>query len=354
MSTSTLTKTESPEFLKEIEEIYEKPVAYQLRASSTWVTKSFKERSFYERLATIDLASKKVYELKEKNPNKPPVHSVWKERLWLLFVIPPALIIQALWYHFVPETSYYHTWHPAFAFVFYLLAFVVFTLQLVGRCHYYMKYYGTFDEDKRPRDHVPDKLIPRLVISVIMYFIVRTTIGIVLGGYNRYEPPALGRTISWFVLVKVSLWLIALDMFFYTYHRIVHIVPFLWKIHSLHHCTKHPTPLQSILAGDIQDVIEIVIIPILSTLVVPLTSHEFWIAQCVLIYMEAGGHSGIRAYWPHVLLYEVLVPFGMELCIEDHDLHHRYGKSGMNYGKQTRIFDRIFGTCSDRIECEQK
>ena len=36
--------------------------------------------------------------------------------------------------------------------------------------------------------------------------------------------------------------------------------------------------------------------------------------------------------------------------MEDHDLHHRFGKSGRNYGKQTRIFDRIFGTIGERIE----
>ena len=52
--------------------------------------------------------------------------------------------------------------------------------------------------------------------------------------------------------------------------------------------------------------------------------------------------------------HELLRPFKMELCIEDHDLHHRLGKSGMNYGKQTRIFDRIFGTISRRVECQQK
>ena len=25
-----------------------------------------------------------------------------------------------------------------------------------------------------------------------------------------------------------------------------------------------------------------------------------------------------------------------------------------NFGKQTRIFDRLFGTLSERVECEQK
>ncbi|RMZ86784.1 hypothetical protein DV736_g5990, partial [Chaetothyriales sp. CBS 134916] len=38
--------------------------------------------------------------------------------------------------------------------------------------------------------------------------------------------------------------------------------------------------------------------------------------------------------------------------IEDHDLHHRVGwKKSHNYGKQTRLWDRLFGTCTDRIEC---
>ncbi len=221
-------------------------------------------------------------------------------------------------------------------------------------CHYYMKYYGTFDEDKRPRDYVPDKLVTRLVLSVNIYMIARTAGGLLLGGYDFNVPPSLVHSISWLFIIKIGLWLIALDFFFYSYHHTIHTVPFLWKIHSLHHCTKHPTVLQSILAGDIQELIEIFFIPFAASLVVPLTAHKFWIAQCVLIYMEAGGHLGIRAYWPHVILYEVLRSFRMELCIEDHDLHHRYGKSGMSYGKQTRIFDRLFGTLCERIESVQK
>jgi hypothetical protein len=57
--TTTLTKTETAEFLNEIETTYEQPVIYQLRASSKWVTKSYKERSLLERLAKLDLANKK-------------------------------------------------------------------------------------------------------------------------------------------------------------------------------------------------------------------------------------------------------------------------------------------------------
>lgn len=86
----------------------------------------------------------------------------------------------------------------------------------------------------------------------------------------------------------------------------------------------------------------------------PLSVHEFWIAQCVLMYVEGMGHTGIRAFWTHPCCGEFLQLFGMDLSIEDHDLHHRNGRSGQNYGKQTRIFDRIFNTIDERIESIQK
>jgi sterol desaturase/sphingolipid hydroxylase (fatty acid hydroxylase superfamily) len=269
-------------------------------------------------------------------------------------MIAPALIIQALWYYIIPETSFFHTWHPILAFIFYHLAFVAFTIKLIKHLTKQMDKYGTFDEHKRPRDYVPDKDVYRLILSVLIYTVARTGGGLILGGYDRYAPPSLGHTISWAFPIKIGLWLIALDFFFYSYHRAVHTFPFLWKYHSKHHSTKHPTPLQAILADDVQEIIEIFLIPLAASLVMPLSAHEFWIAQCILMYIEGMGHSGTRVYWTHPLLGEVLRPFGMELTIEDHDLHHRYGKSGKNYGKQTRIFDRIFNTISERVEGVEK
>lgn len=92
--------------------------------------------------------------------------------------------------------------------------------------------------------------------------------------------------------------------------------------------------------------------PFLASCVAPKMSFaEYHFAIAYLLYVEALGHSGIRAMWPHPLLGMVLRPLGMELAVEDHDLHHRFGKSGKNYGKQTRIWDRIFGTIGERIEC---
>jgi len=99
--TTILTETETQQ--------NEIATTYKLRATAKWVKKSFWERNLWENLTAIDLASKKCYEVQPKNPNVPPTHNLWLERLWLVYAISPALIIQALWYHFVPEDNYYHT-----------------------------------------------------------------------------------------------------------------------------------------------------------------------------------------------------------------------------------------------------
>jgi sterol desaturase/sphingolipid hydroxylase (fatty acid hydroxylase superfamily) len=106
----------------------------------------------------------------------------------------------------------------------------------------------------------------------------------------------------------------------------------------------------SLWADDYQDALEWAIIPFLAYQVIHLSFAELWLASGYTLYVEALGHSGIRAYWPHPLLTPVLKPFGMELAIEDHDLHHRYGRGGKNYGKQTRVWDVVFGTVAPREE----
>lgn len=326
----------------------------KLRASADWVKKPFEKRNLWQRIATIELATDKCYTVQPKNPNPPPKLSPLNERLWLTIHIAPALIIQSLWYYVVPESLFFHVWHPLFTFIFYHLAFIGFILRMIKHILYGMDHYGTFDEHHRPRDYVADKDVKKLILSVLSYTLVRTGIGLAFDRFDRNTPPSLGTTISWFVLIKLGLWFVTLDMFFWTYHRTVHKVPFLWKYHSKHHSTKHPSPLQSILADDVQEIIEIFLIPFATTFFVRLSAHEFWIAQCILVYIEAMGHSGMRVFWTHPIFGEILQIFGMDLTVEDHDLHHRNGKSGRNYGKQTRIFDRLFNTIDRRIEGIEK
>ncbi|KAL8290350.1 hypothetical protein RQP46_002608 [Phenoliferia psychrophenolica] len=71
---------------------------------------------------------------------------------------------------------------------------------------------------------------------------------------------------------------------------------------------------------------------------------------CYTAHVEVLGHTGIRAHWGPPITGPVLALFGLDATIEDHDLHHRYGKSGRNFGKQSILWDHIFGTTTPREE----
>lgn len=86
----------------------------------------------------------------------------------------------------------------------------------------------------------------------------------------------------------------------------------------------------------------------------PMTFYDWWICQAFILFAEIMGHSGLRVYAVTPGLASFVLGFvGCELVIEDHDLHHRQGyrKSG-NYGKQTKLWDTLFGTVMPRVESE--
>lgn len=85
---------------------------------------------------------------------------------------------------------------------------------------------------------------------------------------------------------------------------------------------------------------------------VMLTAFPKWMCHEYLIFAEAFGHSGLRV-WADVagISNPILSLFGANLVVEDHDLHHRNGwKRSHNYGKQTLLWDSLFGTVGKRIE----
>lgn len=318
---------------------------YRYRPKSTWQNKSWRQRTFFENLCSLDICPESVYTIKDKSelPAQVPYHSVALENAFILSGALYPIALQYIWYTYMGTT-----WHPAVAFFIYHLSFVGFAMTMLKRLHFYMVKYGVFDQENRPRDKPSDRDVNRLGFSIFIYTILRTA-GALFLQFDRNVTP----TITWWWPVRTGLWMLALDYLFYVYHRSCHQIGWLWFIHKGHHATGHPTPVMSILADDIQEVLEIVLIPLGASLIVPMPFHDLYISICYLLYVEALGHSGIRADWPHPILGHLLRPFGMDLAVEDHDLHHRFGRSGMNYGKQTRVYDKIFDSITERIDTER-
>jgi sterol desaturase/sphingolipid hydroxylase (fatty acid hydroxylase superfamily) len=176
--------------------------------------------------------------------------------------------------------------------------------------------------------------------------------------YNTAATPLEELKANWvWLLVELSLYGIILDFWFYVYHRLMHVVDALWKYHRTHHLTKHPNPLLTLYADTEQEFWDIAGIPLLTygtmkLMGMPMGFYEWWMCHQYIVFAELAGHSGLRlhATTPSPLFW-LLQLFHAELVIEDHDLHHRTGwKKSHNYGKQTRLWDRVFGTCKERVE----
>ncbi len=111
---------------------------------------------------------------------------------------------------------------------------------MIRRLHKYMAEYGTLDEQNRGRDLVDDKHVNHLGQSIFIYTIFRTLAPFMLAW--RGDMTNVFEGLSWATPLKIGWWEIALDYWFYLYHRSCHEYDFLWFIHRQHHATKHPTP----------------------------------------------------------------------------------------------------------------
>lgn len=281
--------------------------------------------------------------------DKVPYVSDWSMNIWVIVHAGIPLLLHQLYVSFTGKN-----FGPIVAFGFYYYASRVFTTRELRNMKELGHKYGFLDGDKHERDGVPDEGVSKALTSVMLAGLVRPLMTV----YLTYQTSKAPISLSWQSLpLEVSLYGIVLDFWFYWYHRIMHDVNGLWKYHRTHHLTKHPNPLLTIYADSEQEFFDIAGIPIMTYLTMkflgfPMGFYEWHICQLYVMFAELAGHSGLRLHAspPNPLTWLMRI-FHAELVIEDHDLHHRKGwRKSHNYGKQTRVWDRVFGTCSDRIE----
>jgi sterol desaturase/sphingolipid hydroxylase (fatty acid hydroxylase superfamily) len=177
-------------------------------------------------------------------------------------------------------------------------------------------------------------------------------LNIVLATFTFAPPPTFRPQLEAVTGVHFPVWPIAnlwlsfavgfllLDLMRYGLHRCRHAVPFLWRLHALHHSDPDVDVTTSVRQhpGDYL-----------------LGSAVFWVAVIVLnipaivsmIYalavfaMEAVQHGNIRLpEWVERWLQPVLVTVDM------HRIHHSvvFDQANANYGTVFSLWDRLFGT----------
>lgn len=240
------------------------------------------------------------------------------------------------------------------ALVFYVFAFKTNAIHEIRMLRELGHQYGYLDGDKHDRDQVPDTKTRSVLNSLFATSTIRPVVSVFLA-YSASQSPL--ETLSWYLPLEIGIYGIVLDFYFYWYHRIMHESDTLWQFHRTHHLTKHPSPLLSLYADQVQEIFDIIGIPIITYITMrlagfPMGFADWWICQQYVVWTELWGHSGLRVLVrPPTTATPFLQLFDAELNTEDHDLHHRKGwKSSHNYGKQTRLWDRLFGTTTARIE----
>lgn len=271
-----------------------------------------------------------------------PVYPVWKmHRITAPYAFAPLLLHWAF-------TEFTGISVPVgAATVLYLGYFIWFGSNVFRWCNGMAVKFGTFDGTAE-RDGVPDVATWSTLIGLLMVVVSRALIAVPY----LYKPdqPLFDLHTILMLPVNMFFYALAVDFYFYWYHRLMHEVPFLWRFHRKHHTTKHPIAALGAFADHEQEFFDMVGIPVLAWLTYPINFPTWWIATCYILFIEAAGHSGLRGYFQNPSTWPLRY-LGMELCLEDHDIHHRQGwrKSG-NYGKQTRFWDALFGTMKPRIE----
>jgi sterol desaturase/sphingolipid hydroxylase (fatty acid hydroxylase superfamily) len=286
---------------------------------------------------------------------KVPYVRQWSHQLWVSFyAISSLLVHQALL-----EITGHREPSRWIVGAYYFLSFQVILMIQVRILRRFSHTYGFLDGDEHERNEVPDVGVSRAVASLIKTLGSRTAMTILLT-YDPSQSPfdVMARPSWWaWLIVKISAYGVVLDFWFYWYHRFMHEVPFLWKFHRKHHLIKHPIPLLSAYADDEQEFFDMVGIPLMTYLTLSVVGcrlgfYDWWVCHLFIVYVETWGHSGLRLYTnPPSPIDWLLLRLDFDLTIEDHDLHHRKGwRKSHNYGKQTRMWDRIFGTTTERVE----
>jgi len=281
--------------------------------------------------------------------DKVPFMRQWSLHCWVLFYAALPLAI-----HQAYSTYTGYNLGPIAVFNLYFFAFNGIVLHQVHVLRRLGHIYGFFDGDKHERDGVPDVGVGKVVTSLYKTTGSRLLLAVFLTYHTSDVPAAM----NWrWLPLEIGLYGIVLDFWFYSYHRLMHDVGALWKYHRTHHLTKHPNPMLSAYADHEQEFFDMVGVPLmtyfsLKFMGLSLGFFEWWVCHQYIAFAEVFGHSGIRLHMtvPSTLSW-LLQILDADIVIEDHDLHHRKGwRKSHNYGKQTRLWDRIFGTCHDRIE----
>lgn len=184
-------------------------------------------------------------------------------------------------------------------------------------------------------------------VDIIMYFSGAFWSGIsglivsalfIIGMVEALEP--YGHNLwpdHWNPVIQVALFILIKDFFRYWFHRALHEIPALWRIHAAHHSVERLYWLNGIRAHPLEILSQAIFYAIPLALVQP--SAEIALVAIILqLSIGIFQHSNIDlnlGWWEYIF------------SIGDNHRYHHYPDKGIgdsNYGGELIIYDILFGT----------
>lgn len=184
-------------------------------------------------------------------------------------------------------------------------------------------------------------------VDIIMYFSGAFWSGIsglivsalfIIGMVEMLEP--YGHNLwpdDWNLIIQVTLFILIKDFFRYWFHRALHEIPALWRIHAAHHSVERLYWLNGIRAHPLEIVSQAIFYAIPLALVQP-SAEVALVAVILQLSIGIFQHSNIDlelGWWEYIF------------SIGDNHRYHHYPDKGIgdsNYGGEFIVWDILFGT----------
>jgi len=134
--------------------------------------------------------------------------------------------------------------------------------------------------------------------------------------------------------------LLLLDLIIYLQHRVFHIVPFLWRLHRVHHADQE-IDVSTALRFHPLEIVLSMLIKMAAVLLLGVPALAVLLFEVLLNGMAMFNHSNLRLpLWLDALLRRLLVTPDM------HRVHHSVlrHETNSNYGFNLALWDRLFGS----------
>ncbi|MEO1553279.1 MAG: sterol desaturase family protein [Pseudomonadota bacterium] len=141
----------------------------------------------------------------------------------------------------------------------------------------------------------------------------------------------------WNPVLQVAVFILIKDFFRYWFHRALHEIPALWRIHAAHHSVERLYWLNGIRAHPLEIISQAIFYAIPLALVQP-TAEIALVAVILQLSIGIFQHSNIDlslGWWEYIF------------SIGDNHRYHHYPDKGIgdsNYGGELIIYDILFGT----------